>query len=96
MGVMLDVHRRRHDELRAVDNLPDDQSLTTTEADRLAAALHEAQTARGAAIALGTSGGVMLAVGVGLLASNRRSKRPVAVAPYGTRHGAGATLRLNF
>lgn len=96
MGVALDVHRRRHDELRAVGSLPEGQTLSHDEASNLADALDEAKAARGAAIALGVTSGALLATGVGLLVSSRRSQRAVAFAPYGNLHGAGASLRMKF
>lgn len=96
MGVALDIHRRRHDEIRAVADLPDGVTAPPDQQARLPGALAEAKAARAAAIGLGVAGGAMLATGIGLLTSVRKARRAVAFSPYGGPLGGGAVVRLHF
>lgn len=95
MGVALDIHRRRHDEIRVVADLPDGATAPPDEQGRLPGALAEARVARAAAIGLGITSGVMMVTGIGLLTSARKMRR-LAVSPYGGPLGGGAVVQLHF
>lgn len=96
MGVALDIHHRRHDEIRAVADLPDGVISPPDQQARLPGALAEAKGARAAAIGLGVAGGAALATGIGLLTSVRKTRRAVAFSPYGGARGGGVVVRLHF
>lgn len=96
MGLTLAVHAQQTAALRRANDVPDSYTYSEKDAKTLTGLHDDAQLTQAASIGLGISSAVVLATGIGLLASRHRAPRAMAIAPHGGLHGGGLTLRLRF
>lgn len=101
MGVLvaaLDGQRRSGEAMSAMvrEAKTADRDFTPAEQGRFEGLYRDALLFRGAAIGLGVAGATSLVTGVALLATRGKSRRALALHPFGGPLGAGVRLRLEF
>lgn len=96
MGAALAGYRTGYEQIEAAGDkpagfvYPDEQEAT------LGRVYADTKLLRGVAIGLGLVGGATLATGIGLLASQKRVARRMALLPSSVPRGGGLVLRLRF
>ena len=96
MGAALAGYRTGFEQLEAAGDKPDGFVYPDEQEAALGRVYADTKLLRGVAIGLGLVGGATLATGIGLLASQKRVARRMALLPSSVSRGGGLVLRLRF
>jgi hypothetical protein len=96
MGAALAGYRIGYEQLDAASDKPDGFVYPDDQQAALGRVYADTKLLQGVAIGLGLAGGATLATGIGLLASQKRATRRMALLPSSVPRGGGVVLRLRF